>query len=120
MNEVDVGGAARSHIEGRCDPGACFSCRVLSVGISGAALPTRSPEVVKREARVKQLHRDRDAFKSLRNEGMAPAKMHGAEDLARHAESKWEVETGHILPASIRDRALEAHDAIGKGEVPNL
>lgn len=108
------------HLEGTCDPATCYSCKVLSVGISGSALPTRAPEVIKQKARVKQLVKDRTAFKKATDDGLRPAKMHGAEDLMRHAESRHEVETGHIIPASIRDRVVEAHDAIAKGDVPNI
>ena len=108
------------HLNGTCDPENCYSCRVASVMISGSALPTRAPEVAKQKARVKQLHRDRTAFKSMTNSGLRPARLNGAQDLERRAESKWEVESGHILPAKIRKRALEAHAEIAKGNVPNL
>jgi hypothetical protein len=109
-----------SHLDGTCDPDTCYSCRVLSVGVMASAFPTRNPIVKRTVEREKQLVRDRTSFKRMSDQGMNPAKMRGAEQLERYAESKHEVETGRILPSQIRERVVEAHDAIKKGEVPNL
>lgn len=108
------------HLEGTCNPDTCYSCRVLSVGIAASAMPTRSPECVETARSEKVLVKDRTAFKQMRDDGMQPAKMHGAADLQRHAESKWEVESGKILPPQVRDRAVEAHEFIAKSGVPDL
>ena len=98
---------------GQHDPDLCYSCRVLSVGVIGI-------KTAEDNHRERVLTKDRSAFKSMRDDGLQPAKMHGAAELARHAESKWEVENGKILPAPIRDRVLAAQGAIAKGEVPDI
>jgi hypothetical protein len=83
-------------------------------------MPTRQPEVARTLAGERVLVKDRTAFKQMTDSGLRPAKLRGAAELQRHAESKFEVESGRILPPKIRDRAIETHTAISRGEVPNL
>lgn len=56
----------------------------------------------------KQLDKDRPAYKRLKDEGLQPARMKGAADLERRAQSKFEIEAGRILPDSQAKRVDEA------------
>ena len=90
----------------------CYPCRIRSVGIMASALPTRNPIVKRTVEREKVLVKDRTAFKSMRDQGLQPARLRGAAELARYAESKEEVETGRLIPAPIRDKVIETRKAI--------
>ena len=102
-----------------CGP-ECFRCRIMGITVMASALPTRQPIVARTVEREKGLVKDRTSFKRMRDQGMQPAKMRGAAELERHAESRFEVESGKILPARYRQRILEAQKEITKGGVPNI
>ena len=82
----------------------CFGCRIQSVSFAYSAMPTRSPGVVEANARERRLHKDRDAFKALRQDGIQPARLKGAADLQDNASTVHEIETGKILPKSLAKR----------------
>ena len=44
------------------------------------------------------LAKDRPAYKRLREEGLQPHALKGAAELEARASSKWEIESGRILP----------------------
>jgi hypothetical protein len=46
----------------------------------------------------RQLDKDRPAYKRLKDEGLQPARLKGAAELERRAQSKFEIEAGRILP----------------------
>ena len=75
----------------------CFGCKVQSVSFAASAMPTRSPGVVATTKNERQLHKDRDAFKAMRDQGLAPARLKGAADLQARASTKHEIETGKII-----------------------
>lgn len=103
----------RAHLEGKCDPIWCYSCRVLSVGVVGI-------KTAEDNAMERRLVEDRTAFKGMRDEGIQPSKLHGAADLVRRSESRWEVENGKVLPHQVRDKVVAVQGAIAKGEVPDI
>lgn len=82
-------------------PCLCESYRahLLSISIAPSSMPSRSPEAVAINAKEKRWQRDMPAYKVLRDQGVQPKAIDGAADLAARAESKMEVESGHLLPS---------------------
>jgi hypothetical protein len=56
----------------------------------------------------KRLDKDRPAYKRLKDEGLQPARVSGAAELEKRAQSRWEIEAGRILPDSQAKRVDEA------------
>ena len=75
----------------------CYPCKLKSISFAASAMPTRHPGAVATEKRDKQLHKDRTAFKSMREQGIQPARLTGAADLQDQASTKHEIETGRIV-----------------------
>jgi hypothetical protein len=50
----------------------CFGCRIATVAISAAAMPTRHAAVNERSASWEKLMKDDEAYKRLRADGFAP------------------------------------------------
>lgn len=77
----------------------CFGCRIAFITFGADAMPTRKGKAycASIEAKDRLLHKDLDAYKRLRNDGMQPKKIDGAADVEKRADEKWQVETG-ILP----------------------
>lgn len=80
------------------DVEGCFGCRIAGVVFGAASMPTRKGKAycATIEAKDKVLHKDLDAYKRLRDEGLQPRKIDGAAQVERRAEEKWQVETGVI------------------------
>jgi len=82
---------------------SCFACKIKSVSFAASAMPTRKPQVASGPWKNdKELDRDRDAFKAMRQQGIQPKSLKGAADLQDRASTQREIETGKI----IGDRAL--------------
>jgi hypothetical protein len=81
------------------DVDGCFACRVAGVQFGAASMPTRKGTARSAviESKDKVLHKDLDAYKRLRQEGLQPKRIDGSAELERRAEEPWQVETG-ILP----------------------
>ena len=75
----------------------CFACKIKSVSFAASAMPTRKPGAVATTQREKQLTKDRDAFKAMRDQGIQPARLKGAADLQDRAHTKHEIESGKII-----------------------
>jgi len=84
-----------------CKGEGCFGCKIKSVSFAASAMPTRHIEASSNKINEKQLVRDRNAFKALKDEGIQPARLRGAAELQDKATTKHEIETGKILPKSI-------------------
>jgi hypothetical protein len=93
---------------------SCYSCRLKTVSFAASAMPTRKPEAVATTLREKNLVRDRDAFKAMRQQGIQPARLKGAADLQDHASTKHEIETGKILPKSLAPKVESAVKELAK------
>lgn len=85
----------------------CFNCKLLTVGISATATPSRSGPVVAKVQSDKAFGRDGDAYKRLRKQGLQPRQIDGSAELEARAESRVEVESGKILTPR-KKRQLEA------------
>lgn len=94
-----------------CSRGCCENQRehYLSVGISSAAMPTRNgPRIARENERERQLSKDLDAYKDLRQDGIQPHHIDGCHDLAKKAETKAEIEAGIALKTDKQRAQLKA------------
>ena len=80
-----------------CTGESCFGCKIKSVSFAASAMPTRHPQAASTQKWDKQLHKDRAAFKAMRDQGIQPASLKGAADLQARASTKHEIETGKII-----------------------
>ena len=80
-----------------CTGESCFGCKIKSVSFAASAMPTRHPQAASTQKWDRQLHKDRAAFKAMRDQGIQPASLKGAADLQDRASTKHEIETGKIL-----------------------
>ena len=104
------------HAMGFC-PEGCFGCKVASVGFASSAMPTRS-ETARIEKQTAVMHKDVEAYRRLRKNGLQPKSVKGAARLEARADSKWEVETNTTLRGDTKlgKRLDEIQGAINKGE----
>lgn len=80
-----------------------FGEKVRSISFASSAMPTRSlAAAAKREE--KQMDKDMGAYKRLRDDGLQPPSVRGSADLESRAETKMEVESGHV----VRDKRVRA------------
>jgi len=80
-----------------------------SILIAPSSMPTRS-EAARVERETEIMHRDVDAYRRLRKDGLQPKSVKGAAELERRAGSRWEVETGHNLGGN--ERVGAKYDAV--------
>lgn len=93
-----------------CARGCCETQRehYLSVGISAAAMPSRNgPRIARENEREKNLRKDLDAYKDLRDDGIQPHHIDGCHDLAKKAETKAEIEAGVALKTKAQREQLK-------------
>ena len=85
-----------------CSRGCCDSQRehYLSIAVSAKATPSRdrSREVLKIDRKEDGWDADMPAYKRLRAQGFQPPQIDGCSELERKAETKHEVELGHLFP----------------------
>ena len=96
-----------------CSGVDCFLCKVSSVSFAGSAMPTRKPHIVRTTMKERELVKDRTAYKSLRDQGIQPARLTGAAKLANESTTQHEIETGRILPKPLASRVEKAVAEIG-------
>lgn len=84
-----------------CAKGCCETAgehyRSLSLG-------TPTPDATSTNQFEAALDKDRPAYKRLREEGLQPARLKGAAELEKRAGSRFEIETGRILPHHLSKR----------------
>jgi hypothetical protein len=82
----------------------CFACKVSGVQIAPSATPSRraGSNVAALNGWERRLGEDMPAYKRLRQAGMQPKGIAGAADVERRAETKYEVESGNIMPGQAR------------------
>lgn len=78
------------------DVEGCFGCKVSGLSIAASATPTRrgGARAATINAKDRQLEKDLDAYKRLRNEGLQPKAIDGSSEAEKRAEHKWQIETG--------------------------
>lgn len=107
----------------------CFGCKIQTVSIAPSATPSRHPGAARAKAGDKQLAKDLDAYKRMRQAGLEPKSTQGAARVEAVATSEYEVVSGQLGPdmAKGRDvdhggaewvrRAEEAYQTVKRGEV---
>ncbi len=80
----------------------CGPCRWAAVQLTPSAMPTRTVTKVEDYNFQKEFAReftngDREAYRRLRQNGLQPPKIAGSAHLERHAETRFEVESGQIV-----------------------
>ena len=80
--------------------------KVRSIGFGSGTLPTRHAVSSAVEAREKRWAKDMPAYKALRAQGLQPPRIDGSAKLMAHAETRFEVESGQILPG--QSKKIEA------------
>lgn len=76
----------------------CFGCKVSSLQLATAS--TNDEQVRQRQFQEKfaaEFHNgDREAYRRLRLNGLQPPRIAGSAELERHAETRFEVESGMV------------------------
>lgn len=104
----------RVHPDGPVE--GCFGCRVSTLHISPAAMATRiesDRDYAFQQSFAAEFHNgDREAYRRLRANGVQPPSVRGSAVLERHADSRYEIETGHVAenPKALRAALRIAHD----------
>jgi hypothetical protein len=80
--------------------------KVRSIGFGSGTLPTRHAASNAVEEREKRWAKDMPAYKALRAQGLQPPRIDGSAKLMAHAETRFEVESGQILPG--QSKKIEA------------
>lgn len=85
----------------------CFACKVGYINLAPSATPSRrgGAFAAKNVALENQWHRDMDAYKRLRNDGLQPTQIDGAHVVEREATSTIQVEHGLTSPLAKAERA---------------
>ena len=87
-----------THPESCTDPNCTLTYRehLLSVAVSGVALPTRNPRIAEVARTEKRWERDHGAFERLTHQGYDVPHLDGAAARERHATTDWDIENGHV------------------------
>jgi hypothetical protein len=88
----------------KCSGEGCFGCKIKSVSIAASAMPTRHAGASQTKTAEKQLVKDREAFKAMREQGIQPASLKGAANMQDRATTKHEIETGRLIPKKIANK----------------
>lgn len=78
------------------DVEGCFACKISHVAISSDATPTRRSDNARINETERQWHKDMDAYKRLRKDGLQPKKIDGSAKVEACATEKYQVETGLV------------------------
>lgn len=104
------------------DKDSCIICKVHTLGFGSNVDPSRNKDKVITD-RDKRWSKDMPAYKALRAQGLQPPRIDGSAELAARAETRFEVESGKVMPGKAKeiDTALRAfEDATGKSALsPN-
>ena len=74
----------------------CFGCKIAGISISSAAMPGRKSASHEINQTEKRWHKDMDAYKRLRQDGLQPRKIDGSANVEAKATEKYQVETGLV------------------------
>lgn len=97
----------------------CFGCKAATIQLGAGTVTTTKggQEAAFSRKFEANLEKDRPAYKAMRDQGLRPAKMFGADKMMNEARTKFEIESGKLMkdvPAGTIDRAVqEAEGALG-------
>lgn len=86
------------------DVPGCFGCKAATVQVAPSVY---SPEVADMKRRDAQLHKDRDAYKRLRADGLQPNHVDGSAALEGTVQDQLEIDWKVPIPAKDLDRVKE-------------
>jgi hypothetical protein len=78
------------------DVDGCFGCKIAGIAISSAAMPGRKAYSHGINETEKRWHKDMDAYKRLRKDGLQPKRIDGSHEVEAKAVEKYQVETGLV------------------------
>lgn len=78
------------------DVDGCFGCKIAHVAVSSDATPTRRAHSHDINQTERRWHKDMDAYKRLRQEGLQPKQIDGAARVEAKADTRFQVESGHV------------------------
>ena len=102
----------------------CIVCKISTVGFGAGTNITKkgADDAVYKTKFEKGLEKDRPAYKEMRKQGLRPAKMFGADKMMNQARTKFEIESGKLMPdvpaGTINRAVAEAEGALG-GSIKN-
>ena len=85
---------------------AAFAEKARSLMVAPSAMVTRSGAAGEKKAWNK-FEKDRDAYKRLRDDGLQPTGIRDSADLEKTAETRMEVEAGHVVKNKKSRKATE-------------
>ena len=96
------------------DEGSFSLDAVRSIVFGVGTMPTRHPGSQAVEAREKRWEKDMPAYKRLRQQGLQPKTIDGAAHIEAKAETRFEVESGQVLPGQAKkiETAVSAIESI--------
>ena len=74
----------------------CFGCRIAGVSFASSSMPSRRGQAAAINAKERSWHKDMDAYKRLRRDGLQPPHIDGARELEQKATDRIQVETGML------------------------
>jgi hypothetical protein len=86
-----------------CEAGKCFACKIQNISFGSGTAPTRRPGAEAVEAREKRWNKDMPAYKAMRAQGLQPPRIDGAAELMSKAETRFEVESGKVMPGQAKN-----------------
>jgi hypothetical protein len=95
MTTSSLGDVALHHETHPQEVEGCYGCYLLSVSIAPSATGSaQAQEVNERESRW---HKDMDAYRAIRKQGLQPKGIDGSAALENRAEDQFEIQTGHLF-----------------------
>lgn len=87
----------------------CFACRISTVQTTPSSMPSRGTgeSVGQTVQREKQLHKDRDAYKRLRADGLQPSSVDGSAHVESGVKDQLEIDYKVAIPKSELPRLKE-------------
>lgn len=92
----------------------CDACRYRTIALGHNSTTTGGRAAEGEKALEQRWERDRPAYKRLRQEGLQPKTIRGSADIEARAETRLEVETGHLMTAS---QARQVADVMAGGDL---
>jgi hypothetical protein len=90
----------KRHVPSEDCPPNCFGCKAAGVSFSAAATPFLKAKVMQSSQLEKDYAKNAPAYKRFRQAGLQPKSVMMAKQLEDHANSQFEVESGHRLSSA--------------------
>lgn len=80
----------------------CFACRISGVSFGQGTHDTKTGGAGGSIKMEKQIEKDRPAYAAMKKQGLKPARMIGAHELMTKAETRYEIESGQLMPGKAK------------------